>query len=198
MSNNLLQLVEGLKKSFPSLGLHKGNLDSACLSIVLINTNQKIESLTDQRSHFTSLKLRKCSQIPHSSPSVVSTANRTKTNHHCLTIYKYSTHTKLRHLARGKSDGRFSNFQVFQQKKILDSPPLFSLINTRIILAELINKRFGFSRPFFPHSTTPLPLTVKAPPQNKNHQNNAFCLPLIGFSHRAQNIRNGKQISILS
>ena len=34
--------------------------------------------------HFTSLKLCKCSQIPHPSPRVASTSNRTETNHHWL------------------------------------------------------------------------------------------------------------------
>ena len=48
----------------------------------------------------TPRKLCKCSQISRSSSRVESTPNRTKTNHHCLTIYKYSTHAKLSHLAR--------------------------------------------------------------------------------------------------
>ena len=39
--NNLLQLAEGLRKSFPSLGLDKGILDSPCLLILLIYTKHK-------------------------------------------------------------------------------------------------------------------------------------------------------------
>ena len=48
--------------------------------------------------HFISLKLCKCSQIPHPSPIVPSTSNKTKTNTIGLIIYKHSTRTKLCHL----------------------------------------------------------------------------------------------------
>ena len=37
--NNLLQIEEGLQRSFPPLELHKGILDSSCLLILLIYTN---------------------------------------------------------------------------------------------------------------------------------------------------------------
>ena len=84
------------------------------------------------RSYFTFLKLCKYSQIMHLSPRVASTPNRTKTHRPCLSIYKYSTHTKSRHLTRGKSEEKFPNSQVLQQK-ILDLTSLFSLINTRTI-----------------------------------------------------------------
>ena len=36
--------------------------------------------------HFTSLKLHKCSEIPHPSPRVTSISNRTKTNHCWLNL----------------------------------------------------------------------------------------------------------------
>ena len=42
------------------------------------------------------------------------------------------------------------------------------------------------------------PPTIKAPLKNKNYQNNAFCLPLIGFPQNVYNIRMEKQISIAS
>ena len=41
LSNNLLQLVEGLRRSFPSLGLLKRTLDSPSLLIFLIYTEHK-------------------------------------------------------------------------------------------------------------------------------------------------------------
>ena len=40
-SNNLLQLAKCLRTNFPSLGLHKGILDSPCLLILLIYTKHK-------------------------------------------------------------------------------------------------------------------------------------------------------------
>ena len=55
------------------------------------------------------LKLCKCSQIPHSSPRVASTSNRTKTNHYWLSIYKHFTRTKLRKPAREKTEGKLPN-----------------------------------------------------------------------------------------
>ena len=101
-------LIIALRRSFPSLGLHKGILDSPCPLILLIFTKRK----TKRRNHgliphsrFTSLRLGKCSRISLPSPRVASTPNRTKTNHHWLTIYKYSTRTKSRYLARGRSEG---------------------------------------------------------------------------------------------
>ena len=78
LSNDLLQLAEGLRRSFPSLGIHKAVLDSPCLLILLIYTKHK----TKRRNlglircpHFTSLKLYTCSQIPHPSPRVESSPN---------------------------------------------------------------------------------------------------------------------------
>ena len=41
LSNDLLQLAEGLRRSFPSLGIHKVILDSPCLLILLIYTKHK-------------------------------------------------------------------------------------------------------------------------------------------------------------
>ena len=38
LPNNLLQLTEGLRRSFPTLGLGKGILDSRSFVIPLINT----------------------------------------------------------------------------------------------------------------------------------------------------------------
>ena len=60
-------------------------------------------------SHFTSLKLCKCSQIPHPSPRIASTPNRTKTTTFGLTTYKYFTCTKLRRLTHGRPEGKLSN-----------------------------------------------------------------------------------------
>ena len=37
---------------------------------------------------------------------------------------------------------------------------------------------------------------IKASPKKKNKQNNAFCLPLIGFPYKVHNIKIKKQISI--
>ena len=60
--------------------------------------------LKETWKHLTSLKLWKRSQIPHPSPRVASTSNRTKINHYWLnhqqTIHVYThthTHTTLRH-----------------------------------------------------------------------------------------------------
>ena len=39
LSSNLLQFAEDLRRSFPSLELHKGILDSTCLLILLITLN---------------------------------------------------------------------------------------------------------------------------------------------------------------
>ena len=53
LHNNLLQLIEGLRRSFPPLGLGKGILDSRSLVISLINTkNKKMESWTHPTSPF--------------------------------------------------------------------------------------------------------------------------------------------------
>ena len=53
LHNNLLQLTEGLRRSFPPLGLGKGILDSRSLVIPLINTkNKKMESWTHPTSSF--------------------------------------------------------------------------------------------------------------------------------------------------
>ena len=41
LSHNLLKLAEGLKRSFLSLGLHKGIFESPCLLILLICTKHK-------------------------------------------------------------------------------------------------------------------------------------------------------------
>ena len=41
LSHNLLWLAECLRRSFPSLGLHKGILDSPCFLILLIYTKHK-------------------------------------------------------------------------------------------------------------------------------------------------------------
>ena len=42
---------------------------------------------------------------------------------------------------------------------------------------------------FLQHPTTHHPPTIKAPPKNKNQQNNAFCLSLIDFLHKVHNIK---------
>ena len=51
----LQSLEEGLRRSFPSLGLHKGILDSPCLLILLIYTKRKNNNMkfwTDPASSF--------------------------------------------------------------------------------------------------------------------------------------------------
>ena len=66
LSNNLLQLKEGLRKSFPPLGLHKGVLDSPCLPILLVYNNQKnkIKSQSNTRSeNINNLSTRQTRQI---------------------------------------------------------------------------------------------------------------------------------------
>ena len=45
-----IQLVEGLRSSFPSLGLHKETLDSPYLRIPLINTRNKKDGTLDSPS----------------------------------------------------------------------------------------------------------------------------------------------------
>ena len=65
------------------------------------------------------LKLCKCSQIPHSSPRVASTSNRTKTNHYWLSTYKHFTRTKLRKPACEKTEGKLPN--LWDNREILDS-----------------------------------------------------------------------------
>ena len=50
LSNNLLKLAEGLRRSFLSLELHKGSLDSPCLLISLYTQKQVMKSLTDHES----------------------------------------------------------------------------------------------------------------------------------------------------
>ena len=52
-----------------------------------------------------------------------------------------------------------------------------------------------------PAALAKIPACKKMRPPNhhqrtKNLQNNAFCFPLIGFSHKVYNIRIEKQISI--
>ena len=48
LPNNLLQLKEGLRRSFPPLELHKKILDSHCLPLLLIYINNKNNSSTMQ------------------------------------------------------------------------------------------------------------------------------------------------------
>ena len=59
LPNSLLQLEEGLRRSFPPVGIQKGILDSPCLLILLIYTkhkNNKIKSWTDTLSSFPWVK----------------------------------------------------------------------------------------------------------------------------------------------
>ena len=83
--------------------------------------------------HFTFLKLCKCSQIPHPSPRVASTHNRTKTNHHQLnhlqTLHKHTL--KLNHLAHDRSEGKLSNPWDNKRKSWTHLPSSFHLIKTR-------------------------------------------------------------------
>ena len=73
--------------------------------------------------HFTSLKLCKCSQMPHSSPRVAPTLNTTKINHHWFhhlqTLYTHTLNyaTSLAVALRGSS--------------LFLSPFLIPLTNTR-------------------------------------------------------------------
>ena len=48
LPKNLFQPEDGLNRSFPPLGLHKGILGSRCLLIILIYTNNKKNSSTIQ------------------------------------------------------------------------------------------------------------------------------------------------------
>ena len=68
LSSNLLQLAEGLRRSFLSLELRKQTFNSPCLLVLLIYTKHKTKrwniGLTPL-PHSSSLKLCKCSQIPH-------------------------------------------------------------------------------------------------------------------------------------
>ena len=56
----------------------------------------------------------------------------------------------------------------------------------------------GPKQDFLLHSTTLHPPKIQAPPKNKKEQNNAFCLPIIGFPHKVHNISTEKQVSIPS
>ena len=48
LPNNLVQLEEGLRRSFPPLEFHAGILDSPCLATLLIYTSNKENSSTAQ------------------------------------------------------------------------------------------------------------------------------------------------------
>ena len=53
--NNLLLLTEGLKRSFPPLGLCKEIMDSPCPLITLIKNQKKMKSWTHPVSSFALL-----------------------------------------------------------------------------------------------------------------------------------------------
>ena len=83
----------------------------------------------------TSLKLCKCSEIPHLSPRVVLTPNRKKTPTTIgLTIYKYWTRTKLCYLARSRSEGS-SQIPGVRKENLEITSHSHSLIQTRTIKA---------------------------------------------------------------
>ena len=77
------------------------------------------------------LKLCKCSQTQHPSPRVASTPTEQSLTTIRLIIYKHSTHTKLRHLARGRSEEKLSNPWVDKRKSWTHLPSSLFLINTR-------------------------------------------------------------------
>ena len=56
----------------------------------------------------------------------------------------------------------------------------------------------GPKQGFLYHPTTAHLPMIKTPPKNKKQQNNAFCLPLIGFPHKVHKIRIEKQANIPS
>ena len=95
--------------------------------------------LKETWKHLISLKLWKRSQIPHPSPRVASTSNRTKTNHHWLnhqqTIHVYThTHTYTHYvtpLAREKTEGSSRTPRITQGNLGLTSLPHSPLTNTR-------------------------------------------------------------------
>ena len=77
--------------------------------------------------YFTSLKLCKCSQIPHSLPRIVSTPNRTKTNHHQLN-HRQTTRTHTHQVTRPRSrQVKRGSFQTPETAKgNLDSCPFLN------------------------------------------------------------------------
>ena len=98
LPNNLLQLAEG-QRSFFFSGLTQGNpgITLPPSSLYLHETqNQKIKSWTDQVASY------------HFPETVHVFSNRTPIAMG-LTICKYSTHTKLHHLARDRSEGKLLN-----------------------------------------------------------------------------------------
>ena len=104
------QKVRG--EAFYHWGLHKETFDSLCLLILLIYTKHKTERWNlglILRPHFTSPKLCKRFQTPHPSTRVASSPITQKPTTIGLTICKYSTCTKLRHLHRDRSEGKLSN-----------------------------------------------------------------------------------------
>ena len=85
LSNNLLQLAEGLRRTFSSLGLHKVILDSPCFPILLIYTKHKTNRWNlwlTQRP--ISLFWNCASVLKYPTYHPQQHLNRTKTNHHWL------------------------------------------------------------------------------------------------------------------
>ena len=73
--------------------------------------------------NLTSLKLCKCSHVPHLSPRVISTSNRTKTNHHYLDhLQTHRTHLTTPPCSR-KDWGGFSE----PLRQILSLIPLINI-----------------------------------------------------------------------
>ena len=73
----------------------------------------------------------KCFQIPDPSPRVASTPIEQKPTTIGLIIYRHFTRTKLRHLARGRSERKLSNPCINKRKSCTNLPSSFCLINTR-------------------------------------------------------------------
>ena len=94
------------------LWLHREIFDSPCFLILLIYTKHKTKRGNpglNLHPHFASMKLRKCFQIPYTSPRVASTPNRTKINHHWLNHLQILYTHKLCHLPPDRSERKLFN-----------------------------------------------------------------------------------------
>ena len=92
--------------------------------------------------NFTFLKLCKCYQIPPTPLRTASTPNKTKINHNWLNHLQ----TRLRHLARGRSEWKLSNPWGDKRKCWTHLPFSFHLINTRNKKENLPTRQIRLTR----------------------------------------------------